>query len=672
MAGTKNEGCLPKENAASASGKAGASGRAARTRSSSSGSGVSAGVGASASVAAVKSSDGSSAVSTASSTSGKTESATAKAETKKTGKNLYEYLDSFAQSVENSAAIKSMNKATDAINAVDCGDVVFKFMEDNVPMFKQAVSFLNKGVNFMNGLSTGVSLSTGMAGSDFVQKICDMLAKIWGTVDGYIEVVVKGAFVIFKRIDAMLERVENTLINLSEAVKNCILDVLRDLAGFLKRAAIIGISIDWSSLIELMQDCPCVARVIAALTGCQEDDFGNDIRNNPAAIVKCIEDKFPFLTPVNLTNAVDKMYRNYLKKYVDMAFGYLESWIVYVYNKLIKPLRCLIKKYAEMLRYKIDVTGFIKSLGNFACFLIYTEEYKKGKKYYGMSVIDMINSFRQWINCFKHACPNFSEKVKSRSREIYKDLRLDDKYWRSAYAIDIYMMCINADLEGLSPRNSALRAMYPESPIDLIMSWIKKSEKDREVADEEAAFQSTAALEDEIEKYKAEHNGELPPNAPDPVSTIVALDGNTDTENEVNSGDEPMDVNAENAVIAMMENMHAAGEPYYVEKFYQLIRLMNVYATSPKFLDKANELLATMETVDTSYRDTGDYMPITGGRKDLEIDETEIVASYTVEDDYDAARVARLSSPSAFAGYSVKAGSRSAFYARRYSSVVTA
>ena len=126
MAGTKNEGCLPKENAASASGKAGASGRAARTRSSSSGSGVSAGVGASASVAAVKSSDGSSAVSTASSTSGKTESATAKAETKKTGKNLYEYLDSFAQSVENSAAIKSMNNATDAINAVDCGDVVFK------------------------------------------------------------------------------------------------------------------------------------------------------------------------------------------------------------------------------------------------------------------------------------------------------------------------------------------------------------------------------------------------------------------------------------------------------------------------------------------------------------------------------------------------------------------
>ena len=375
---------------------------------------------------------------------------------------------------------------------------------------------------------------------------------------------------------------------------------------------------------------------------------------------------------MNLTNAVDKMYRNYLKKYVDMAFGYLESWIVYVYNKLIKPLRCLIKKYAEMLRYKIDVTGFIKSLGNFACFLIYTEEYKKGKKYYGMSVIDMINSFRQWINCFKHACPNFSEKVKSRSREIYKDLRLDDKYWRSAYAIDIYMMCINADLEGLSPRDSTLRAMYPESPIDLIMSWIKKSKKDREVADEEAAFQSTAALEDEIEKYKAEHNGELPPNAPDPVSTIVALDGNTDTENEVNSGDEPMDVNAENAVIAMMENMHAAGEPFYVEKFYQLIRLMNVYATSPKFLEKANELLATMETVDTSYRDTGDYMPITGGRKDLEIDETEIVASYTVDDDYDAARVARLSSPSAFAGYSVKAGSRSAFYARRYSSVVTA
>lgn len=669
MAGTKNEGCLPKDNAASGTGKAGAAGRAARGRKTASGSGqvgAAAGVGVSAGARDVTNSDGSSGKSSVSSATGGGESATAKSE--KQGKNLYEYLDSFASAVENSAPVNAINGATNKINSVDCGDVVYQFMVDNVPYFKQAVNLLNKGVNFMNGLSTGISLSTTMAGSDFVQKICDMLSKIFGTIDGYVEITTKAAFVVFKRIDAMLERLENTLMNLTEAVKNCILDVFRDLAAYLKKALNLGLNIDWSSLISLMQDCPCVARVIAALTGCQEDDAGNNIRNNPAAIVLCIQDKFPFLTPVNLTTAVDAVYNDYIKRYIEMAFGYIESWIAYVYNKMIKPFRCLMKKYAEMLLYKVDVTGFINSLGSFSCFLVYSEEYKKGKKFYGMSIIDMINTYRQWIPCFQHACPSFSEKVKTRSQEIYKDLRLDDKYWRSAYAIDIYMMCINAPLEGLSPRDSTLRSMYPESPIDLINSWFKSSKNNKKEADGEVSGMDNAvASVEEMEAYQKQNSGRLPPNSPDPLSNIVALDGKIDTENSPNQGDDAIDINAENAIVAMMENMHAAGEAYYVEKFYQLIRLMGSYSTSSKFIDKANELLSTIEAVDTTYRYTGDYMQLDSGRSDVDFDDPETVASYTLEDDYDEKRVARLSSPTAFAGYTEKRGTRQAHYARRYS-----
>lgn len=654
MATTNNDGCLPQSNAAAASGKSGSAGLSGRSTSSSAGKNTAA--------------DGSVDVSSASSTSGASESATAKNEKK--GKNLYEYLDSFASSVENSSPVTALDKATAAINDVDCGDVVFKFMEDNVPKFKEAVALLNKGIGFMNGFSTGVSLSTGMAGSDFVQKICDMLSKMMGTIDGYIEVVVKGAFVVFKRIDAMMERLENTLINLTDAIRNCILDVFRDLAAFIKRALNIGLKIDWTSLTELMQDCPCVARVIAALTGCQEDDAGNDIRRNPVAIVTCIQNKFPFLDPSSLTTAVDKIYSNYIKKYVNMAFGFIQSWIAYVYNLLIKPLRCLIKKYAEMLTYKIDVTGMVNLFDSFSCFLVYTEEYKKGKKYYGMSIIDMINTFRQWIPCFQHACPNFSSKVNTRSKELYKDLRLDDKYWRSAYAIDIYMMCINTGLSGQSPRDSELRAMFPESPIDLVMSWFRSAKNQKKENDEETdTMGNGAATVDEVNEYAAEHDGDYPPNAPDPLSTVIELDGKLDNENSVNEGDEPMDTMSADAITSMMDNMYAAGEPYYVEKFYQLIRLLGRYSMPEKFLDTARRLLSFMETSDTTYRDAGDYLRPKTGRPDVSLDETEHVATYSVDDDYDEDKVAALSDPAVFAGYDPVAGSLASFYAQRYAGV---
>lgn len=655
MAGTKNDGKLYQKNASSAVGKSGGYGRAARSHA--------AGV--------VMSNDGSPAVSSASSVSGMAESATAKSEQIKSGKNVYEYLDSFASSVENSAPVNAVDSVTNSINSVDCGDMVYKFMEDNIPFFKQGMSMLNAGIGFLNSLNFGVSLSKALSSSDMVQKICDMLANIWGTLDGFIEIFVKGAFVVFKRIDAMLERLETTLVNLTEAVRNCILDVMRDLSGFMKKSINMGLNIDWDTLTGFMQDCPCVSRVVATLTGCKEDSEGNDIRDNPAAIIECIRNKFPFLNPVNLTTSLDKVFNDYVKKYIDKAFDFLESWIEFIYKLMVKPLRALIKKYAEMLRHKIDVTGLIKTVGPFECFLVYSEEYKGGKKYYGMSVIDMINTFRQWIPCFQHACPGFSEKVKNRTQEIYKDLRLDDKYWRSVYAIDIYMMCINAELDGATPRDTDLRAMYGQNPIDLIMSWFRSSKNRKNAYDSELGVDNAVASMDEVNEYMSLH-GEPPPNSPSPLASIVALDGKTDNENDVNSGDGNIDINAENAVIAMMENMHAAGETFYVEKFYQLIRLMNNYATSPKFLDKAHELLSTIETVDTTYRDTGDNMPILTGRPDVIDESDEKIATYTLEDDFDEARVAALSSGVTFSGYAAICGSREDFYAGRYSGVVTA
>ena len=640
---TKNDDCIRKENAAAA------------------------GIGASSGSGAGQAAS----LATSQSSVAFGESATAKAEdkdsaNKPTGKNISEYMDSFSEAVEKAAQVSAMQGVTDSINAVDCGDVVYQFMMDNVPGFSDAMSLLNSGIGLMNGISTGVSISNLVSSPDFMKKVCDVLAKFYGTVDAYIEVFTKGAFVLFKKLDALLEKLEDTLINLTEAVKKCILDVLRDIARKLEVSLNLALNIDWDALTRLMQDCPCMTKVVAYMTGCMKDDEGRDITKNAVMVIECIREKFPYLNPVNLTVGMNKLIKKYITKYIELVFEFIESWIEYVYNFLIKPFRSFIKKYARMLTKKINVNGLIKSVGAFECFFVYTTEYDNGKEYYGMSIVDMINSFRQWINCFAHVCPDFAEKVKNRSKEIYKDLRLDDKYWRNAYAMDIYMMCIAAKVDSTRPRDSMLRSMYQESPIDIIMSWFRNSKNKRTKNAEEEAGEDVGPTEDEIEKYRQENNGEYPPDAQSPLVDAVTFTDGPETENEVNQGTEPIDQRSEKAIITILENLAAGGDSYYTEKAYQLVRLMNSYATSSDYVDAASDTLANIERVDTGFNDKGGAIRQADGRPDLVYDDSDIPATYAPKNDYDAERISKIDSIAVYSMKRPEGMGREDFYARMY------
>lgn len=498
-------------------------------------------------------------------------------------------VNTFTGAVEQVAS--SIDVGTRQLNAADCSEMLFDFIKDNVPLFGTAMYGLDKLQNAMNGITSGVSISKLIQEPDFVKNICTFIENWGGMIDGWLDIAVKTAFALYNKIDAARTRLEDATLSLTEAVRHCILDVFNAIRDKLFDTINFTISINWDDLLRHMHECPCLCKIIANLTGCTKDEYGRDITTNAAAVKYCLEQKFSLLTPVGLSLAVDNLLTKYVRKYIDMVFNYLESWIVYVFNFLIKPLRELIKKYANLLRSKMNVDAFIKGLGPFECLFVYTEEESGNGTYYGMSVIDMINTYKGWVKCLEMACPALSEKIKNKTKQMYKDLRLDDKYWRRAMEADIYTCCIAADLDGMTPRESVLRQLYSESPWDILMSLFRKSKnKDDNTSPEEEEYEEyedsrpiTAA-----DMMPTEENSE-----PSPIADAIKFVYTPETENDVNVGTKKITSRDEEILMKVGDSMVAGVkyDPYYVEKMYQLIRFSNKYATSRNYIAHMRELL---------------------------------------------------------------------------------
>ena len=555
-------------------------------------------------------------------------------------------VNTFSSAVEQTAS--AMDTTTRQINAVDCSDMLFDFIKENVPMFGTAMWGLDKVTNAMNGLSSGATISKLIQQPDFVKNICNFIENWGGMIDGWLDVFIKTAFALFDKIDAARTRLENATLSLTEAVRHCILDVFNAIRDKIMKTINLSISINWDDLLRHMHDCPCLCKIIANLTGCTRDEYGRDITTNAAAVKYCLEQKFSLMTPVGLSLAVDNLLTKYVRKYIDMVFNYLESWIVYVFNLLIKPFRWLMKKYVELLRAKMNVDLFIKGLGPFECLFVYSTETSHGVEYYGMSIIDMVNTYRGWIKCLEMACPALSEKIKNRVKQLYKDLRLDDKYWRRAMEADIYTCCLAIDLDGMTPRESVLRKLYSESPWDVLMSLFKKTKNKDD---------DTSVEDEELEQYEidrpitaADMMPTLDNQEPSAISQSVKFIYAPETENEVNVGTRPISSSDENVLMTIGDSMVAGSkdDAYYVEKYYQLIRFTNKYATTKNFV---NHMSANMDNIEAPSADFSSNNVVAredsnmGRDPDLpDVTEGEIVyPTYSIPDDFDKARAERIS-----------------------------
>lgn len=502
-------------------------------------------------------------------------------------------VNKFTGAVEQVAS--AIDAGTRQLNATDCSDMLFDFIKDKVPFFGPAMGLLDSGLNVMNGITSGSYISKIMQQPDFVKNICSFIEMWGGMIDGWLDVIIKTAFALFNKIDAARTRLEDATLSLTEAVRHCILDVFNAIRDKVMSAINFSISINWDSLIGYMANCPCLCKVIANLTGCTKDEYGRDITTNPAAIKYCLEKKFSLMTPKGLSLAVDNLLTKYVRNYIEQVFNYIESWIVYVFNFIIKPFRWLMKKYVELLRAKMNVNSFIKGLGPFECFFVYSTETKNGKEYYGMSAMDMINTYRGWIKCLEIACPALSEKIKNKTKQLYKDLRLDDKYWRRAMEADIYTCCIAQDLDGMTPKESVLRQLYSESPWDMLMSLFRKSKnKDDDTSpEEEEAEEYDLSRPVTAADFMPTEENQGPSAFADAVNFAYA----PESENAVTVGTKPITSGDQEILKSISDSMVAGSkiDAYYIERHYQLIRFSNKYSTNKEFVTHISKNLDEIE-----------------------------------------------------------------------------
>jgi hypothetical protein len=266
-----------------------------------------------------------------------------------------------------------------------------------------------------------------------------------------------------------------------------------------------------------------------------------------------------------------------------------------------------------------------------------------------MSAIDMVNTYRGWIKCLEMACPALSEKIKNRVKQLYKDLRLDDKYWRRAMEADIYTCCLAVDLAGMTPRESVLRQLYSESIWDVLMSLFKKSKNKDD---------DTSVEEEEAERYETDRPitaADMMPNAdnqePSAISQSITFTYAPETENSVSVGIKPISSADENVLMTVGDSMVAGSkdDSYYVEKFYQLIRFSNDYATTRNFV---THMSANLDAIEKPGSDFGSNTVVarsdsdSGRSPDLSVTEDSdlVRPTYVIPDDFNKERSEKLSS----------------------------
>ena len=485
-------------------------------------------------------------------------------------------LTSFTDAVNNLA--NSIQSESNYINNTDCSQVVIDWINSQLPFSITSV------YNDMNSLSSGMtnfSYLGNIKNVPFYKQSCSLVSNWSAMLLHYINIITKLAYVVFDKIDTARIRLKNALLNYTTAIRNCIQSIIKDATNKLIIAVDSTLGVDWDSIISFMNDCPCMTKWIATLTGCTKDDDGNDITDNATKVIACVKKSGIFLDSTELANSINSWVNEYVNDNINEICKYIKKWIKYIFNSIIKPLRKLIKEYSKLLTKKINVNEFIKLLGYSECFFVYTTEYKNGISYYGMSIIDMINTIKGWVTCFKSICPSFTEEMKLKIKEINENLRLDDYYWRRAFEIDLYTMCIANKVNSSTSRDTVMRDLYTDAdsgtkPFDSINDSISNM----------TIPESTT------------NNSDKTLNT---LDQAILFSSSQETENDVNVGTYPITKYEEQILLNIAKCLTNGKDDYFTEKLYQLIRFTNFYAIDTDTYVELKNCLDSLDSMNVDF-----------------------------------------------------------------------
>lgn len=572
-------------------------------------------------------------------------------------------------------ASAAIQKSATALYDYDCSEHLYDWVTETCPWLKTGMSVVDSVVNKLNAISSGTMLSDLMSPLNVTDGICDGIAGIFGTIEGWLELLTKTAFVMFSKIDDARKKLEKAIRRLTNATLDCILDVYDAIESYLTKSISLSLAFDWREIIQFMKTCPCVSRFISWMFGCDEDENGNSISDNPDEIVRCIKEKFSFLDASQLAAGLSALMDKYIRSYIVLFFDFIKFGITFIFTMIIAPFRWLIKKYAEFLQKKWDAGWVIKPAKSvhLDCFLIYSKEFKDGEEFYGMSILDMLASFRRIVPCLAYACPGLSEKVKNRVKQHNKELRLDDKFWNRQFEADIYSCCIEAEGEqGYTWEE--LRAMWDA----LWDKLVSKTQKANNAVAAVKAEESLGSFDSEIANitniYRNADSGDGTDggdNTTKPYSSAADMAYGSDFENAITNGTKYISSSNEKKLISVAGSVSAGAksDDYFTEKWYQLLRFKAPFHFSKGGMGELESFgndISKPPAPDFSRHPDSNFKQILI-RPRIEFDPSEREANYYVESDYNEARVKKITG---LKWNSQREGeSLAGYYARMYSMV---
>src|SRR5574343_2051525 len=304
---------------------------------------------------------------------------------------------------------------------------------------------------------------------------------------------------------------------------------------------------------------------------------------------------------------------------------------------LMTPFRELIRLYSKFLTNKINMTIVIRAIEPADCLLIYTKEYDtSGSSFLGMSIIDMINTLKSWANCFEFACSLFVDDVSNKIKELNENLRLDDRYWRDVLSIDLYQSAIGAKVQSNQPRPAMIREIFTKNQgkgKDVFTGIID-------------SFKQVGSLTIDV-GWNEKQLG-------DAAQAIIFKDG-LDNKGESaktnnNTQAEPLPSTIEDYIMNIERNLSSDPNPYFVERFYELLTWVSSYKKSSNHIDNIKNLMNKEQIPSDDFNITVkssafDSNKDRAGFKADEIESIpEVLPSYELDDDYSATDINKIQS----------------------------
>lgn len=532
-----------------------------------------------------------------------------------------------------------------ALYQYDCSEHLIEWMYKVCPALKTAGQAIDRITNKLNSITTGVKLGDLVQNNSVTQKICDVIATLFGSVNAWLEMLTKAAFALFDKIDTARERMQSALQAMTDAVLKCILDVYDMIEKYLGMLLRVSLNFDWEAFEVFLSECPCICRFIAFITGCDKDADGNNISDQADMVVLCIRDKFWFIDGLNLGTGLAAIMDDYIRQYIVLMFDAIDLAIESIFTLFIAPFRTLIKAYADLLRTKLDVTFLVAPLkvSHLDCLLLYTREVVNGKTVYKMSVLDMMESMKMWVNCLEYPCKALSVRIKNKVKQFNEDFRLNGEYWNRAYEADIYLCCMRADAAASSGYTLKELADMWDDLYDRLRTCNSRARNKVSIAKVTYGLNGTGGIEWDTYRFRRGQTEETL-EANDRVAMAAQFTDSPDRENDINVGSYPLTAQEDESIRALGLSVAAGCEedPYFVEKWYQYLRFAGLYTLSNNTVEALRDVRENASGLTGDFSGSQTTFPTSKIREPVEVDETERTPNYWVEPDYDAERVAAI------------------------------